>query len=307
MPLIAFGRTGLISSVVLTVTMYLNLAYSLAYQTVMENHVAGVDATDLWPAISHTGALANVALFFWLGYRYLGAAGETADAPLVPQRAQRQTFVQWLITSGRGWFSPREGIAALTRTDWIAIGGFVAVTFAVAIVNSGWPSERIFDEIYFARGGEEYLKGINQFEWTHPPFTKEVIAVSMFLFGGLHGLGNTGYGWRFLNIVIGAIEVGFVYAFAKRLTSSTLFAALAALMIAIDGFHFVESRIATGEITISTLIVIVLYALYRYWIAAQVRVQQRVRQPFGVPFWIAIAAGIPVAAAFTWLVNLNPS
>ncbi|HEV2644330.1 MAG TPA: glycosyltransferase family 39 protein, partial [Candidatus Elarobacter sp.] len=65
-PLIGFGRTGGWSSFVLTVTMYLNLAYSLAYQTAMETHAA-VDARDLWPAVSHPAALANVVLFFWLG------------------------------------------------------------------------------------------------------------------------------------------------------------------------------------------------------------------------------------------------
>ena len=307
MPLIAFGRTGLVSSVLLTVTMYLNLAYSFAYQTVMEQHTPGVDATNLWPAISHPAALANVVLFFWLGYRYLGVALERPDAALLPQRAPGETWVQWLASQGRGWFSPREGIATLTRTDWTIIGGAVAAAFVIPLINYGWPNERIFDEIYFARAGEEYLRGVNQFEWTHPPFTKEIIALSMLLFGGLHGLGNTGVGWRFLNIVIGAIEVGIVYAFAKRLTASTTFAALAALMLTFDGFHFVEQRIATGEITISTLIVIVLYALYRYWIAAQNRVQRRVGEPFGAPFWIAVAAGIPVAAAFTWIVNMSPA
>src|SRR6202022_1997571 len=46
-PLIAFGRSGLVSSVVLTVTMYLNLAYSLAYQTVMDARTVSVDPTDL--------------------------------------------------------------------------------------------------------------------------------------------------------------------------------------------------------------------------------------------------------------------
>jgi len=65
MPLIAFGRTGLVSSIILSVTMYLNLAYSFYYQSVMENHVTGVDATNLWPLISHPAALANVSLFFW--------------------------------------------------------------------------------------------------------------------------------------------------------------------------------------------------------------------------------------------------
>jgi dolichyl-phosphate-mannose--protein O-mannosyl transferase len=309
MPLIAFGRTGLISSAVLTVTMYANLAYSLWYQTVMEQHIAGVDATDLWPFASHLAAFANVALFFWLGYRYLGVASEQPDATIagiLPRRAPGQSFVQWLAATGRGWFSPREGIVALTKVDRLLIGGFVIVAFAIPIVNYGWPNERIFDEIYFARGGEEYLRGINQFEWTHPPFTKELIALSMFLFGGLHGLGNTGYGWRFLNIVVGALEVGLLYAFAKRLTASTTFAALAALMLAFDGFHFVEERIATGEITISTLILLVLYAFYRYWLAAQVRVQRRVAHRFGLPFWITMAVGIGPAWLFSWIVNHNP-
>jgi len=306
-PLIAFGRTGLISSVVLTVTMYLNLAYSFAYQTVMEQHVAGVDATNLWPAISHPAALANVALFFWLGYRYLGVAAERPDAALLPARPPDQSVVQWIAGSARGWFSPREGIVALTRMDRLLIVAFVIVAFVIPIVNYGWPNERIFDEIYFARAGEEYLRGVNQFEWTHPPFTKELIALSMFLFGGLHGLGNTGYGWRFLNIVIGALEVGLIYAFAKRLTASTIFAALAALMLTFDGFHFVEERIATGEITISTLILLVLYALYRYWLAAQVRVQRRVAHRFSWPFWITMLIGIPPALLFSWIVNHSPA
>ena len=73
MPLVAFGRAGLWSAIVLSATTYLNLAYSFAYQTAMETH-AQVDATNLWPLVSHPAALANVALFFYLGWRYLGGA-----------------------------------------------------------------------------------------------------------------------------------------------------------------------------------------------------------------------------------------
>jgi dolichyl-phosphate-mannose--protein O-mannosyl transferase len=337
-PLIAFGRSGLISSIVLTITMYLNLAYSLAYQTVMEQRITGVDASNLWPLVSHPAALANVVLFFWLGYRYLGGALEPGEAPArqtasvgagsggawwsglaglsgtgSPLTAPRSApgagsgVLRALAERTRGWFSPREGLVSLTRQDWYFIGGFVVVGFVVAIVNYGWPNERIFDEIYFARAGEEYLRGVNQFEWTHPPFTKLVIALSMLLFGGLHGLGNTGYGWRFLNIVIGSCEIGLIYAFAKRITASTLFASLAALMLAFDGFHFVEARLATGEITISTLILLVLYALYRFWINVQIRVQPVVFGSFGLPFIITMAAGVPVAAIFSWLANLQPA
>ena len=88
----------------------------------------------------------------------------------------------------------------------------------------------------------------------------------MLLFGGLHGLGDTAIGWRFGNVVVGALTVGLVYVFAKRLTASTLFAALAAMMLALDGFHYVQSRIATPEITVAFFSLLTLYAFYRLWI-----------------------------------------
>jgi dolichyl-phosphate-mannose--protein O-mannosyl transferase len=305
MPLVAFGRAGVWPAVVLTVTMYLNLAYSLAYQTVMESKgLAGLDVRDLWPLVSHPAALANVALFFWYGYRYLGGVAETATSSAAVPTAWSDAWSA-AASKARTWFDPREGTVALTRLDWGLVAAFVAAAFAVALVNFAWPAEKYFDELYFALSGAQYLRGAPQFEWTHPPFVKEVIAASIWLFGGTRG-GNTPEGWRFLNILIGAVEVGVVYAFAKRLTASTVYASLAALCIACDGFHFVESRIATGEITIATLIVITLYAFYRYWIAAHIRVEPRVARPFGAPFWAALAAGIPVATAFAWLANLQP-
>lgn len=295
MPLIAFGRTGLWSAILLTVTTYLNLAYSFAYQSVMEAHTPGIDATNLWPLISHPAALANVALFFWLGYRYLGGEVGAATAGQPPSQLALAA-----LQKARSWFDPREGIVQLTRTDWLLMGGFALLAFAIAVVNLGWPAEKIFDEVYFARAGEEYLKGIPQFEWTHPPFTKLLIALSIAL------LGDNSFGWRFLNVVIGSLEIAILYAFAKRLCASTLFASVAALLLTFDGFHFVEQRISTGEITISTLILIVLYAFYRYWLAAQIRIKRLAAGEFGPRFWLAMAGGVVVAAAFSWLANLQP-
>ena len=141
MPLIAFGRIGLVPSVVLTVTMYLNLAYSLAYQTVMELHTTGVDATDLWPAVSHPAALANVALFFWLGYRFLGAAPEAA--PAAPATLGGEfAAVRGLLAHGRAWFDPREGIVAMTRLDWLLAGAFTVGAFVLAVLWVQWPAEK---------------------------------------------------------------------------------------------------------------------------------------------------------------------
>jgi Gpi18-like mannosyltransferase len=298
MPLVAFGRAGIWSAAVLTVTMYLNLAYSLAYQTVMEAHTAGVNATDLWPAISHPAAFANVALFFWLGYTYLGGFGEAAETEHKPTAFGRA--LESVQAGARAWFDPREGVVRLTRPDFALIGGLMLLAFGIAIVNIAWPPDKIFDEIYFARSAGEYLRHIPQYEWTHPPLTKEFIALSIAMFG------DNSFGWRFLNVVIGAIEVGVLYAFAKRLTGSTLFAAVGGLLLTFDGFHFVEQRISVGEILIATLILTVLYALYRYWTSAQVRIEPRTRGQFGLPFWATIAAGVPVSAGFSWLANLQP-
>ncbi|HWT05314.1 MAG TPA: glycosyltransferase family 39 protein, partial [Xanthomonadales bacterium] len=188
MPLLAFGRIGGWSSFVLTVTMYLNLAYSLAYQTVIEAKVAGVNVMDLWPSVSHPAALANVLLFFSLGYLYLGGGADAAPTPI--DRAVA------FLAKARSWFDPREGIVAMTRRDWMFAGGIALVAFVVAVIGLAWPPEKIFDEVYFARGGEEYLRGVTQYEWTHPPFTKLVMALSIAIVGGLHGSGDTSFGWR---------------------------------------------------------------------------------------------------------------
>jgi hypothetical protein len=307
LPLIGFGRVGWWSSLVLTVTMYLNLAYSLAYQRVMEAKTAGVDTTNLWPAISHPAALANVVLFFWLGYLYLGGAEfSPARAASGTAPAQWPEALRALAVRARGWFDPREGTLGMTRRDYQWAGGIALGAFAIAIVGYWWPPEKIFDEVYFARAGEEYLRHVTQFEWTHPPFTKLVIAVSMLLFGGLHGLGDTSYGWRFLNVFIGSLECVVIYVFAKRVTGQSWLAACAATLLAFDGFHYVEERIATGEITISLLALISLYALYRYLLAAQVRVKPIVPGRFGRAFLATLAIGTVVAVGLSWLINLPP-
>ncbi len=305
LPLIGFGAAGWWSSLVLTVTMYLNLAYSLAYQTVMEAKTPGVDTMNLWPAISHPAALANVVVFFWLGYRYLGGVEYAAEPAGAVAGPWSRAFAA-AAARARSWFDPREGTVGMTRRDYVLAGGIAAGAFAIAVIGYWWPPDKIFDEVYFARAGEEYLRNVTQFEWTHPPFTKLVIALSMLFFGGLHGLGDTSYGWRFLNVLIGSLECVVIYAFAKRLTGQTWLAAAAAALLAFDGFHYVEERIATGEITISALALITLYALYRYLLAAQVRVKPIVPGRFGPAFVTTLAIGTVVAVGLSWLVNLPP-
>ena len=162
----------------------------------------------------------------------------------------------------------------------LGIGNFI-----LSFVGYWWPPDKVFDEIYFARAGEEYLQNLRIYENTHPPLSKLLITFSMMLFGGMpagHGLGgwtglnaiighlsngDNSYGWRFLDVVFGAFVVMLLYVFAKRVTGSTVFATITALLLTFDGMHFVQSRIATPEGFVVFFATLAVYAFYRFWMA----------------------------------------
>ncbi len=300
-PLLAFGRSQLWTVVLLSITTLLNLVYSFAYQTVMETHPPGIDPTNLWGAGAHLIAAVNVALFFVLGYIYLGGSVRVleiaeADAAQLGARA-------------RAWFDPREGIARMNLRDRVYAGLFTLASFVLCLYWIKFPAEKIFDEIYYARAGEEYLKHLEIFEFTHPPLTKLLVTASMLIFGGLHGDGDQGLGWRFLNVVVGALMVGVLYFFAKRITGSTLFAAIASGMLLLDGFHYVQSRIATPEITVAFFSLTTIYAFYRVWTASGARIARvpAIRESTFGTFAILLGAGaIAGATLATVLVTQGP-
>jgi dolichyl-phosphate-mannose--protein O-mannosyl transferase len=180
--------------------------------------------------------------------------------------------------------------------DYILASAFGLVSFVVSYVNYWLPNEKIFDEIYFARAAEEYLTGKYIYENTHPPLTKLIITFSTMLFGGIpHG--DNPAGWRFLDVVFGAIAIVVIYAFAKRLTRSTLFASFAAIMFTADGMHFVQSRIATPEGIVVVFSLGALYAFYRFWIASQSTV--RAYEPYTIRRSLISLAGAAVFGAIS--------
>ncbi|MGD0475727.1 MAG: phospholipid carrier-dependent glycosyltransferase [Candidatus Velthaea sp.] len=314
MPLIAFGRRYLWASVAVSITLLANLAYSLAYQTAMEAKTPGIDATSLWPLVSGPLSALNTVLFFYLGYLFLGG---TAGASVLDGSSLRNrlgTGVAQAYLRARAWFDPREGVTTMRAADWWLALAFTLGSFLLCILWYQLPAERYFDEVYYPRSAEEYLRhagtagDLGVFEWTHPPLTKLIIALSMMLFGGVHGLGNTGFGWRFLNIVVGSLTVGVLYVFAKYLTRSRLFASVAAGMLLFDGFHYVQSRIATPEITVSFFSLTTLYAFYRLWIAAQARRRPVAAPPYRTAFIVTMVAGTVLAAVLAYVAtNIGPS
>ena len=147
--------------------------------------------------------------------------------------------------------------------DYIVSLSLGAISFVILYVGFWFPREKIFDEVYFARAAEEYLHRRYIYENTHPPIAKLLITLSTVMFG------DNSYGWRFLDVVSGAVAVWLLYALLKRVTGSTLFAAYGAALLMFDGMHFVQSRIATPESFVVCFAIATLYTFYRYWTAAE--------------------------------------
>jgi dolichyl-phosphate-mannose--protein O-mannosyl transferase/Gpi18-like mannosyltransferase len=283
---IPVARRYVWSTLTLTIVLFANLIYSLQYLAAVTGHTPGVDAANLWGWGTSIYSLLAVGTFFALGYVNLGR-GE-ADMVAEEARAARRTQAK---SFARKHFNPTEGLSQMGVIDYLSMGLLGVVNFVLSYVNYWYPPDKVFDEIYFARGAEEYLKNMRIYENTHPPLSKLLVTLSVMLSGGLNG-GDNSHGWRFLDVVFGALVVMLLYVFAKRITGSTVFATLAAAFLTLDGMHFVQSRIATPEGFVVFFALAAIYAFYRFWIASQVEERRHVVVP---PIFFPGAAAASIA------------
>ena len=128
-------------------------------------------------------------------------------------------------------------------------------------VESTYMDGTIFDEIYYARNGYEFVHGLPNYENSHPQLGKCLIALGIKLFG------MNPFGWRFFNALTGVLLIPLIYLFAKELFSSTLAAAAAGIFASFDGMRFSLSRIATIDIFVAFFIIASYHQMYRYFLA----------------------------------------
>jgi dolichyl-phosphate-mannose--protein O-mannosyl transferase len=323
------ARRYLWGAIALSVVLYANLQYGMQYYIDVTTHVPGVNSQNLWGAGTSLLSFVAVGTFFWLGYMFLGAVPNEGSArqTLEKERSAKPAVERATYAGARNWFDPREGLTALSAPlDYIIIGVLGVGNFILSFVGYWWPTDKVFDEIYFARAGEEYLQNMRIYENTHPPLSKLLVTFSMMLFGGMphgHGLGgwtglnaivghmsdgDNSYGWRFLDVVFGALVVMLLFVFAKRITGSTLFATIAALLLTFDGMHFVQSRIATPEGFVVFFATLAVYAFYRFWISSQVGDRAHVKVPasgYVAAVAASLAGGAIVALIADAIWNFN--
>ena len=117
----------------------------------------------------------------------------------------------------------------------------------------------VFDEIYFAKFGNNYLTHTPFFN-AHPPLSQYIIGIGIWLgshipigqdiVNGLTGSLRSPWSYRWLNALTGSFIPVVVAAIAYQLSYRRSFALLAGLFTALDGLFLVESRYALNNIYI---------------------------------------------------------
>ena len=98
-----------------------------------------------------------------------------------------------------------------------------------------------FDEVYFPRTSYEILNNLPIYEYTHPPLGKLIIAIPMTF------LGTTPFAYRLMGNIAGILMILVIYAIAKTIFKKEKYGLFAAAIMALDGMHFVQTRIGTVD------------------------------------------------------------
>ncbi|WP_069999579.1 phospholipid carrier-dependent glycosyltransferase [Cellulosilyticum sp. I15G10I2] len=115
-----------------------------------------------------------------------------------------------------------------------------------------------FDEIYHARTAYEHVHGMAAYEWTHPPLGKLIIGIPIGYFG------MNPFAYRLMGNIAGILMLVVIYILAKRLFGSERSAILACVLLAVDGMHFVQTRIATVDSFLALFIMLSYLFMYQY-------------------------------------------
>ncbi|MBO3463800.1 phospholipid carrier-dependent glycosyltransferase [Aetokthonos hydrillicola Thurmond2011] len=178
---------------------------------------------------------------------------------------------------------------------WIGMSG----VFLLSLILRFWGLDRfntlVFDEVYYAKFGNDYLKHHPFFDG-HPPLGKLIIALGIWIsthvpffqgeVNGFTGSLLSPLNYRWINAFSGSFIPLIVAAIAYHLSYRRSFALLAGLFTACDGIFLVESRYAL----INQYIVI--FGLLGQWFFLLALASRRNRRTF----WL-ILAGIAFGAS----------
>lgn len=114
------------------------------------------------------------------------------------------------------------------------------------------PRTLMFDEVFYAKdacwyalSSEAVCKVAYEQTAVHPPLGKWLLAA------GIRVFGYDAFGWRVAAAVAGTVTVALLFVLGRKLLGSTLGAVTAAVALAIDPLHFVQSRVAMLDVFVT--------------------------------------------------------
>ena len=155
---------------------------------------------------------------------------------------------------------------SLPRWGWLAPTLIVLLAGVLRFYSLAHPNAIVFDETYYAKDAYSYLHYGYEVSWSsgvdhafasgdfsgilpdspeyvvHPPLGKWMIAWGMAIFG------ENAFGWRVSAAIIGTLAVALLAVAGWLMFRSVTVASIAALLGAVDGLMFVESRLALLDI-----------------------------------------------------------
>ena len=122
----------------------------------------------------------------------------------------------------------------------------------------GYMNSMYFDEVYHARTGYEFLRGVAPYELSHPPLGKAIIA------GSISAFGMTPFGYRSVGAFFGVLMLIVMYIFLKNMFGRTAVAVCGTLLFGFEFMRFVQTRIATVDTFAVFFILAAYFFMYRH-------------------------------------------
>jgi dolichyl-phosphate-mannose--protein O-mannosyl transferase len=202
----------------------------------------------------------------------------------------------------------------------------VGVIFLAAFTRLwrlGEPTSCYFDEVYFPTTGAEILHGDNDawefygHENTHPPLSKDLMAIGMAIFGTYDLSGGENncwgdeddkekrtsndwayepFGFRFPGALAGIFSVIFMYLLARKLFKSEVAGLVSAFLLSIDGLVLTQSRIATPDAYVLCFVLGSMYFLVtRRWLFSGLLLGAAASTKWNGAFLV-----LPIVLFFAW-------
>lgn len=149
-----------------------------------------------------------------------------------------------------------------------------------------------FDEIYFARTAYEHLHNLPAYEWVHPPLGKLLMAIPIMF------LGMTTFAYRLMGNIAGILMIPTIYVFAKMLFKNIKYAVLAAIIMAADGMHFVQSRLGTADSFLVLFIMLEYLFMYKYILTKDTTMKKRLLYLFLSGLFMGAAISVKWSGVF---------